>query len=115
MEEVARLKKRLLLPWSFRLSAQAAQAVFHFWIVWRRCSDIAQRAHKFFSFANNMRGGMNMHTQKSSRRSRFALGFLLVWALAVLALMLINALKPEPRPAYDGATFVRMEAGRSCG
>ncbi|HIS03109.1 MAG TPA: hypothetical protein IAA75_04260 [Candidatus Pullichristensenella avicola] len=56
-----------------------------------------------------------MHTQKSSRRSRFALGFLLVWALAVLALMLINALKPEPRPAYDGATFVRMEAGRSCG
>ena len=53
-----------------------------------------------------------MHTQKSSRRSRFALGFLLVWALAVLALMLVGVLGKEPEPRYDGATFVRVEAGR---
>ena len=53
-----------------------------------------------------------MHMQKSCRRSRFALWFLLVWALAVLAMMLVNSLKPETQPLYDGAMFVHMEAGR---
>ena len=37
----------------------------------------------------------------------FALGFV----LAVLAMVLANALKTEAQPRYDGAMFVRMEAG----
>lgn len=57
-----------------------------------------------------MPGGMNM--QRSNRRVRFGRWFLFIWALAVLALMLVGVLGKEPEPRYDGATFVRVEAGR---
>lgn len=49
--------------------------------------------------------------QRSNRRARFGRWFLLLWALAVLAMVLANALKTEAQPRYDGAMFVRMEAG----
>ena len=58
-----------------------------------------------------MPGGMDM--QKSNRRVRFGLWFLLFWALAVLAMVLAATLAGQPGPRYDGATFVCVEAGRS--
>ena len=71
------------------------------------------KAHKGVLSANTMPGGMNMQT--SNRRARFGRWLLLIWALAVLALMLTAALRKESRPRYDGATFVYMQAGRSHG
>ena len=53
--------------------------------------------------------------QRSDRLARFGRWLLLIWALAVLALMLTAALRKESRPRYDGATFVYMQAGRSHG
>ena len=50
--------------------------------------------------------------QRSNRRVRFGRWFLFIWALAVLALMLVGVLGKEPEPRYDGATFVWTEAGR---
>ena len=50
--------------------------------------------------------------QRSNRRVRFGRWFLFIWALAVLALMLVGVLGKAPEPRYDGATFVRVEAGR---
>ena len=49
--------------------------------------------------------------QKSGRRARFGWWFLLIWAAAVLALMLVHVLKPEEQPRFDGAMLVHMEAG----
>lgn len=68
------------------------------------------KAHKGVLSANTMPGGMNMQT--SNRRARFGRWFLLIWALAVLAMMLAGTLGKEPQPRYDGATFVWTEAGR---
>ena len=55
-----------------------------------------------------------MDMQTSNRRARFGRWFLLLWALAALALMLADMLGQKPQPRYDGATFVRVEAGWSC-
>ena len=49
--------------------------------------------------------------QRSNRRVRFGRWFLLLWAVAVLAMILAGTFKSEPEPLYDGATFVRMEMG----
>lgn len=50
-----------------------------------------------------------MHMQKGNRRARLGRWLLLLWALAVLAAMLIDAPQRAPEPAYDGATFVRAK------
>lgn len=60
-----------------------------------------------------MRGGMNM--QKSGRRARFGRWVLLIWALALLGALLINGVKQEPAPRYDGATFVFAGTERAYG
>ena len=51
--------------------------------------------------------------QQSNRRARFGRWFLLFWAAAVLAMMLVSVLRQESPPRYDGAMFVRLEAGCS--
>lgn len=53
--------------------------------------------------------------QKSSRRTRFGWWFLLVWAIAVLAMIAVSALRREEPPRYDAATLVQAQARWSHG
>lgn len=53
--------------------------------------------------------------QKSGRRARFGRWVLLIWALALLGALLINGVKQEPAPRYDGATFVFAGTERAYG
>ncbi len=49
--------------------------------------------------------------QRSNRRAKFGWRFLLIWAIAVLVVMIAQLAKPEPQPRYDGAMLVIREAG----
>jgi hypothetical protein len=50
-----------------------------------------------------------MDMQRSNRRARFGWWFLLIWAAAVLVMMIAYAIKSEPEPRFDGATLVYRE------
>ena len=49
--------------------------------------------------------------QRSNRRAKFGWWLLLIWAAALVVVMLIHTGKPEETPRYDGATLVIAEAG----